>query len=43
MEILIYFYKKMRTGSLICLLVQKCLCVSVSRGNTLFAKYWMFI
>ena len=30
---IIDFYKKMRTGSLICLLVRKCLCVSVSRGK----------
>ena len=26
-------YKKMRTISLICLLVQKCLCVPISRGK----------
>ena len=29
----IYFYKKMRTGSLISLIVWKCLCVSNSRGK----------
>ena len=29
-----YFFKKMRTGSLICLLlVRKCLCASISRGK----------
>ena len=27
------FFKKMRTGSLIMLLVQKCLCVSIARGK----------
>ena len=27
------FYEKMRTGSLICWLVRKCLCVSISRGK----------
>ena len=27
------FFKKMRTSSLICLLVRKCLCVSISRGK----------
>ena len=32
MEI-IYVYEKMHTGLLICLLVQKCLCVSISRGK----------
>ena len=32
MEI-IYFYKKIRTSSLIILLVRKCLCVSASRGK----------
>ena len=27
------FHRKMRTGSLICVLVRKCLCVSISRGK----------
>ena len=30
---MIDFYKKTRTSSLICLLVWKCLCVSISRGK----------
>ena len=30
---MIYLYQRMRTGSLICLLVRKCLCVSISRGK----------
>ena len=30
-ELLIHFYKKMRAGILMILLVRKCLCVSISR------------
>ena len=38
------FYKKMRTSSLIILLVRKCLCASISRGKPskyFFTEYWI--